>query len=290
VEIIPFSSALRMGCPIVISMKLWAAPAAKIAEAGGSCEAFAHAVFRASLKQMTRIVESLRDDRSRLVYLTILKANILADYSVYASVFEGNQYWAIPEFQYLPDSSGVMVDAGSYVGDTVEEFVWRTRGMFKRIYAFEPDARCFRALEIRASRLRQEWGLPDEAIRCVAAGLGEKSAQLPFFQHPCGSDGSFLFASGKPNGTLTVRKLDDYLGEDGLTFLKADIEGYEMPLLLGAIESIKKHRPKLAIFIYHRITDLIEIPLLLREMVPEYKMAVRHHSFGQDESVLYCWV
>jgi len=290
VEIIPFSSALKTGCPIVISMKLWAGPAAKIAEAGGTCEAFAHGVFHASLKQMAGIAESLLDDRSRLVYLTILKANILADYSVYASVFEGNQYWAIPEFQYLPDSSGIMVDAGSYVGDTVEEFVWRTRGMFKSIHAFEPDPRCFRALGIRASRLRQEWGLREEAIRCVAAGLGQENAELPFFQHFSGADGSFLFASGKPNGTLTVRKLDDYLGQDGLTFLKADVEGYEMPLLLGASGSIRKHRPKLAICIYHRITDLIEIPLLLRELVPEYKMAVRHHSFGQDESVLYCWV
>ena len=38
------------------------------------------------------------------------------------------------------------------------------------------------------------------------------------------------------------------------------------------------------------MTDVIEIPLLLKTLVPEYQMAVRHHSLGQDESVLYCWI
>jgi hypothetical protein len=42
--------------------------------------------------------------------------------------------------------------------------------------------------------------------------------------------------------------------------------------------------------LYHRITDLYEIPLFLKGLVPEYKMAVRHHSLSQEESVLYCWV
>jgi len=37
----------------------------------GTCEAFAHGVFRASLKHLAEIAESLLDDRSRLAYLTI---------------------------------------------------------------------------------------------------------------------------------------------------------------------------------------------------------------------------
>lgn len=232
----------------------------------------------------------LSDDRSRQVYLTILKANILADYSLYRSIFEGNQYWAIPDFSYLPDVNGVMVDAGGYVGDTAEEFVWRTRGMFKKMHIFEPDPKRFKALKMRAKRLTEEWAMQNEAITCVQAGLGDKETKLPFFEHVSGADGSFLFSHGQQSDSLQIRKLDDYLAGNPVTLLKADIEGYEVPLINGASESIRKHRPRIAICVYHRLTDIFEIPLLLKSLVPEYQMALRHHSLSQDESVLYCWV
>jgi hypothetical protein len=102
--------------------------------------------------------------------------------------------------------------------------------------------------------------------------------------------GSFLFSQGKQAGSLHVKKLDQYLAGGPVTFLKADVEGFEMPLIRGASASIKTHRPKLALSIYHRINDLFDIPLALRSLVPDYKMAVRHHTPSQEDSVLYCWV
>src|ERR1022692_1863323 len=95
-EVLSLESAMRMDCPIVISVKLWAAPAARIVELGRGCEAFSHHVFRANLNRLTSVANDLLfDDRSRLVYLTIVEANILADDSLYGPVFEGNQYWAL---------------------------------------------------------------------------------------------------------------------------------------------------------------------------------------------------
>ena len=38
-----------------------------------------------------------------------------------------------------------------------------------------------------------------------------------------------------------------------------------------------------------KINYTYEIPLFLQSLVPTYKMAARHHSLSQDESVLYCW-
>lgn len=291
VDILSLSSALQIDCPIVISMKLWQEPAARLSDLGRPFEAFSHHIFHTYLNHLKQISEELlSDDRSRLVYGTILKANILADFSFYRDVFEGDQYWSPADFQYLADPHAVLIDAGAYVGDTSEEFVWRTRGIFKQIHAFEPDPKRFHALETRVNRLTEEWALDDNAIKCVRAGLGDQEAEFPFFTHASGADGSFLFSHGQPQGTLQIRKLDDYLAGAPVTFIKADIEGYEIPLIRGACESIRKYRPKLALCIYHRMTDVIEIPLLLKTLVPEYQMAVRHHSLGQDESVLYCWI
>ncbi len=184
-----------------------------------------------------------------------------------------------------------MVDAGAYVGETMEEFIWRTHGIFQRIHAFEPCPTPFAALQKRAQRLRQEWALADAGIVCVPSGLGDQDTSLSFFESELGNmSGSFLFSHGTQGGSLRVQRLDDYLHGEPVTYLKADIEGFELPMLHGASVSVKTHRPKMAISLYHRLTDMFELPLFLRSLVPDYKMAVRHHSLNQDETVLYCWV
>ena len=293
VDIVPLNFALRNNSPVVISMKNWIVPAAKLAEKGQRCESFAHYVVRTDWDRLETVAKDiLSDDRSRLVYLTILKANLLSDYSLYPAIYEDNQYWAIPGFQYLADPEAVMVDAGAYVGQILEEFVWRSHGIFKKIHAFEPNPKLHSALQARSCRLIQEWALPEDAITCVQAGLGDQETTLDFFESGAFNmaGGSFLFSQGKQAGSLHVKKLDQYLAGGPVTFLKADVEGFEMPLIRGASASIKTHRPKLALSIYHRINDLFDIPLALRSLVPDYKMAVRHHTPSQEDSVLYCWV
>ena len=66
-----------------------------------------------------------------------------------------------------------------------------------------------------------------------------------------------------------------------------DIETFETYALLGAMESIIKHKPKLAISIYHKFDDLWNIPLLLKQWAPEYKLYIRHYECYQAETVVY---
>lgn len=92
------------------------------------------------------------------------------------------------------------------------------------------------------------------------------------------------------NGTLTIDAdcIDNRCPD--ATFIKMDIEGAEIDALYGAKETILRNRPKLAICIYHSNEHLYEIPLLIHELVPEYKLSIRHHSYGESESVVYAWV
>jgi hypothetical protein len=66
-----------------------------------------------------------------------------------------------------------------------------------------------------------------------------------------------------------------------------DIEGSEIDALIGAKNTIMKNKPKLAICIYHKNEHLYEIPLLINEWVPEYKLYVRHHGEADAETVFY---
>lgn len=72
-------------------------------------------------------------------------------------------------------------------------------------------------------------------------------------------------------------------------FIKSDIEGDGLELLMGAEKTIKKHRPLLAISIYHSPTDLYKIPQYIHSLGLGYHMVIRHHSYTDSETVLYCY-
>jgi hypothetical protein len=64
------------------------------------------------------------------------------------------------------------------------------------------------------------------------------------------------------------------ISED-ITLIKMDIEGEEMNAIKGAINTIKKYKPTLAISIYHTPQDFFEIKPMLEELVPEYKFIIK---------------
>ena len=86
-----------------------------------------------------------------------------------------------------------------------------------------------------------------------------------------------------------IVSLDKFVKEP-YTFLKADIESYEYKMLQGAREGIKKYKPLLAICIYHNAVDMYTIPLLVKKILPEYKIAIRHHLDDLSETVMYAWI
>lgn len=233
----------------------------------------------------------LCDDRSRLSYDAILKTMLTGKNSYCASVAEGNQYFALPEFINIGNDH--FVDAGAYVGDTLEKFIWTTSGVFMKIYAFEPGEPQFKAMKHRVERLCKEWAVPGSAIICENAGLADKNGSLTITQSSVHANMSlskdYPEKENQP-GTIFCHSLDKYLAGRPATFIKADIEGMELDMLRGAEETIRRHNPKMALSIYHNPAHLFEIAEYVSSLTPEYRMAVRQHSHVFAESVLYCWI
>lgn len=84
-----------------------------------------------------------------------------------------------------------------------------------------------------------------------------------------------------------VRKLDEVLENEKVTFIKMDIEGSEMAALRGGSHIIQNQRPKLAICIYHSPEDMLNIPLWIKKLVPEYKIYIRYYTDMMLETVCY---
>lgn len=168
----------------------------------------------------------------------------------------------------------IYVDCGAYDGDSVIEFLNYVNGKYKKIIAFEPDKSNFKKLQNVAI------GLHD--VEAYPFATGNENAQISFAEE--GGINSQISETG--SNKVQMIKLDDLI-KDEITLVKLDVEGAEMDTLRGCEKLIKRYRPKLAVSLYHRIDDLINIPTYLKEIVPEYKFKLRQHSGALYDTVLY---
>ncbi len=161
------------------------------------------------------------------------------------------------------------LDLGGYDGDTVQEFLRETGGKYGSVTVLEPDVKNFRKLTKTAERC----GWKDMLLLNV--GIWNEDTTLSF-DNRAGRN-SFLSDSGRV--TVLVRSADSLLKDKPCTFMKMDVEGAERQALLGAQETLKIKKPKLAFSGYHRNEDLFDLPLLLKKIEPAYRIYLRHHPY-----------
>lgn len=228
----------------------------------------------------------LFDDTSIKVFDVLICSKVFGDGSYCENVSEDNQYFCLAKFKCFSDKD-IYVDAGAYAGDTIEKFILLNSGIFNKIYAFEIGKKQFKALNTRCKRLIKEWAIDKNKINLINAGISNKNGNM-FINNDNVITAHSLSSGG--HYKVKIFSIDDYLKNKPITFLKADIEGEELNMLKGAINTIKNYKPKMAISVYHKPDDLLAIPEFIRNLVPEYKFALRHHSSTFNETVLYCWI
>lgn len=197
-----------------------------------------------------------------------------------------NQYFDFPIYSQMFTSGKKasncslesFVDAGTYDGASSYAFAAWCRGNYSNIWAFEPDTRCF-------NYCKENIKLKNFNI--INSGLSNKTETLCFSCDKGASGSARISEAGDMN--IQVMDLDSVLGNEKVTFIKMDIEGAEYDALCGARGIIASQKPKLAICVYHRAEDIIEIPKLLLEINPDYKFAFRHYSIFNTETVLYAF-
>lgn len=223
------------------------------------------------LAKIKILKDMLEDDLSReLIDLIVIRRKNKCLF--YGDIRSKNQYF--PKDIFVFSNSEVMIDGGAYTGDTVEAFKKFTGDSYKKIFAFEPDHTNYKVLCKNVKN--------DPQITCLNVGLWDENTFLRFSDFE--TESSVVSSDGASE--VEVRTIDSSVNEK-VTFIKMDIEGAERKALEGAKNVILRDKPKLAICIYHKKDDLWEIPLYLKQLVPEYKLYIRHHSNTIFETVLY---
>ncbi len=187
----------------------------------------------------------------------------------------GDQYRDV--FEPLADE--VYVDAGAFDGSDVQAFSRWTNGNYKKIFAFEPvSSMC----DVIRQNVREK-NIPNVEI-CNYAVWNRKET-LKFSESGAGSS---VTEAGEYEVSGT--DIDSVVKDEKVTFIKMDVEGSELKALEGAKQTILNNRPRLAICIYHKPEDIIEIPFYILSLVPEYKFYIRHYASNMWETVLYAEV
>lgn len=196
--------------------------------------------------------------------------------SPYIFAAQEDQYFN-PDFMTFEDEE-VFVDAGCCDLSSSIRLKSHCKTL-SRVYAFEPDINNYAKCEKAAAR-HFENGI----VNIVGKGTWSENKTIRF---TASSDGCSRVTEN--GGTrIEVAPIDDIIAPgEKVTFIKMDVEGSELESLKGARDTIRRCKPKLAVCIYHRHKDMYEIPLYIKELVPEYKLYVRHHSNGASETVLY---
>ena len=243
-------------------------------------------IFKSYSEKVLECYDFLGDEQSKDIYAELITSRMRGERPD-KKIYSDNSYFICQQLA-SKDIGKVFVDCGAYVGDTIERYVWQAEGVVKQIIGIEPDVENYNALIQRKKRLCAEWNIGNEVIKVINAGVGNKTETRRLVQLNNGLGSQF--ADETNDGTeQKIFALDDLL-TDSYSFLKADIESFEYKMLLGAQKGIRKWKPDLAICIYHNAVDLMSIAGLIHNMVPEYKLAVRHHSYGLLETVLYAWI
>ncbi len=93
------------------------------------------------------------------------------------------------------------------------------------------------------------------------------------------------------NNKIQIRKIDTLLQNKKITFLKADIEGFEQEMLLGAADTIKNNKPKIAITVYHEENNSNDIINLIKSYVPEYNYFIKGiHGEEPKPVMIHFWI
>ncbi len=162
------------------------------------------------------------------------------------------------------------LDLGAYKGDTIDELLHYTGGKYSSIIAVEPDVKTFRKLESHVG------DMPDVFLLRKAVYSFDGMVN---FNSAAGRQSS-ISNSGVETESVTI---DELCNGKEVTYIKMDVEGAEIDAIIGAKETLVTKKPKLNIALYHKFTDLFEIPLLIHSINPDYKFHIRRHPY------IPCW-
>jgi len=185
--------------------------------------------------------------------------------------------------QVMPGNT--VIEAGACWGDTALYFAAKA-GAAGKVFSFEfiPGN-----LKVFRQNLSLNPALA-ENIEIVVNPVWETNDKDFYFVDRGPASSVSFEKQGAADVLVKSKTIDAFVKERQLQkidFIKMDIEGAEPYALRGAIETIKRDKPVLAIAIYHSLSDFVNIPLFIHSLGLGYKFYLGHYTIHQEETIIF---
>lgn len=235
-------------------------------------------------KDRSKIIEAfslLETESDKELYIEYIKAHLTMDFTRFKEPFDVSMQYLAHDIPLEIDYSN-FIDCGGFDGDTIRNFISKEIQM-KNIAVFEPqNDLCGKITEY----IRQNSDKFNSTI-IFPCGVHSKTEKLKFSVSNDAPSSAKIDEDG--NDIIQCVAIDDVLQGFNPTFIKMDIEGAEVQALKGAKNTIIENHPYLAICVYHSLSDIWEIPLLIKEFYEGYKFYLRSYNFMGFETILYAF-
>ncbi|MGD8777574.1 MAG: FkbM family methyltransferase [Ignavibacteria bacterium] len=231
-------------------------------------------------EKLNDVLSLFEDDQSRQVYEKIFK-NILNGTFWDQSLYEPDAYFGNSLFNKFNDDDHFIL-AGAFNGKHIVRALNNNNKI--QVTGFEPNLEWYNYLTNKFA--------DNNNIEIINKVLWNSETELKFDgnEFNSGLDAHVLEDSSEEYDFKITSTTIDSLNRQKPSLIALDVEGSELKALEGAKDSILKDKPKLAICLYHKLEDFIEIPLMINELTKlnPYKYYVKHHScITAIETVLY---
>jgi len=209
-------------------------------------------------KEYINFLSKLKDKLSKDLYIEYIRSIVEDDFFKINGENTNKKYFGENLFKWSEDEC--FLNCGAAVGDNIF-FLVSNNYPFKKIYGIESDNKVFKELS--------------QNINFLPVDI---QAKINIYNETISSNGM---------------KIDCLLENDPITLLALDVEGSELDLLMSMENIIINQEPILAISIYHKYDDFIEIPKYITQLSHNYNFYLRKYNpsrpkYSKDELVLYC--
>lgn len=199
-------------------------------------------------------------------------------YQVTTETFDPDDWHYYQKKHTEVQKGDVILDVGAAEGLFALSVVDRC----KKIIMIEPNDFFYNAL----TRTFKDYGQKSEIYNVA---VGNTEGEIVFDQT---SLSGHIDHDNQEGTRKVITKIDTLLqNESEMTYLKADLEGYEMEMLRGASQTITRHKPKIAITTYHTENNSWDIINFIMGLVPEYKFYTKgiFHQHGKPV-MIHFWI
>lgn len=186
--------------------------------------------------------------------------------------------------KYIKKGSYV-IDAGGCWGDTSLIFADKA-GKNGKVWTFE-------FFEDNINVMKKNFECNKEIaknITLIKKPLYNKSGRTLWIKKECADITTLTSKKNKNSKKYKTISIDDFVFDNKIQktdYIKMDIEGCELKALQGAVKTLKKYKPKLAIAAYHKNKDYYEISKFLNELGIGYKFYFENYTPNFTDTVIY---